>query len=73
MKIVFNVFNPVTGENFRTNTIEEAIALKQQLVDAWLQSKVPEANGIHSITTISIDNYGNELWSGISYDSLHKE
>lgn len=70
MSVYFKVFNPNTGLHENANTLDEAKKMRQDLIDQWMEFKLQEAKSLHSITTVNVNDNGDELWSSIPTDQL---
>lgn len=69
MEVKFKIYDAENNTYIDANTLEEAQAAKTELVNKYLTEQLDVANGLYGITAINVDNFGNELWSPIHYNS----
>jgi hypothetical protein len=63
MTIYYQVFNNLNGEHLRANTFEEALALRQTIIDQTL-GQFKNSFSISKEEVID-PNTGNARWSGV--------
>jgi hypothetical protein len=61
----YDVFNPIDASHVVVDTIEEAMQLRQQLMDPWMEDKLRYCKSIHTITTINTLDNGDAIMSPI--------
>lgn len=68
--IRYKLFNPITGTHETINTIEELKLKRQELIDSWMLAKYQEAQTLHSVIGININENNDELWISVDPQSL---
>jgi predicted RNase H-like HicB family nuclease len=66
MQTTYKVFNPKTGVHENAESIDQALKMRQDLIDAWINEQLQEAKAIHSIAAINKNENGDELWVALN-------